>query len=369
MHKTNYPYIVATLLTGLILPSGVFAQSTNVKTPNTNQSAKLKSIVVKGSGNLIQSNSTASFIGGGQSNQIRTGVTNGVIGGGFGNRVTNHFGVVAGGINNETRGVSAVVSGGTNNFAGGGNSTVAGGQGNSIDSTGVNATIGGGNANIASLDSGTIGGGERNEVSNIYATVPGGYGNVASGSYSFAAGNTAYATNDSSFVWNGDPSGEITGSFGDYTFTVRCPGGARFYTAFGSTTNTGPRLAAGGTDWVSNSDSNLKTQVTAVDPKEILAKLSRLPVTEWEYKHNPHRRYIGPMAQDFHAIFGLGDDDKGIGTLDSDGVMYAAIQGLAEELKERDREIAQLKIQNEDLWRNIKAIQDRLNAPPATVNP
>jgi hypothetical protein len=57
--------IVAVLFAALTLPTQTFAQSTNVKTPNKNQSAKFKSAIFKGSGNLIESNSYASFIGGG----------------------------------------------------------------------------------------------------------------------------------------------------------------------------------------------------------------------------------------------------------------------------------------------------------------
>jgi hypothetical protein len=34
------------------------------------------------------------------------------------------------------------------------------------------------------------------------------------------------------------------------------------------------------------------------------------------------------MAQDFHAAFQVGDDDKHIATVDADGVALAAIQGL-----------------------------------------
>ena len=52
------------------------------------------------------------------------------------------------------------------------------------------------------------------------------------------------------------------------------------------------------------------------------------PVASWEYKHDPNRRYVGPMAQDFHAAFGVGDDPKGITTVDADGVALVAIQGL-----------------------------------------
>jgi hypothetical protein len=151
-------------------------------------------------------------------------------------------------------------------------------------------------------------------------------------------GNNVDASNNRSFVWGDGP--EITGSFGDNTFTVRCTGGARFYTGAG--TNIGVRLTNGATSWASLSDSNAKTKVEAINPRRILDKLASLAVTEWEYKDAPNRRYIGPMAQDFHAAFGLGDDTT-ISTLDSDGVMYAAIQGLLEELKERDQKIGDLE--------------------------
>jgi hypothetical protein len=43
---------------------------------------------------------------------------------------------------------------------------------------------------------------------------------------------------------------------------------------------------------------------------------------------NSHVRHYGPTAQDFHAAFGLGDTDLGIGQQDADGVALAAIHGL-----------------------------------------
>ena len=49
------------------------------------------------------------------------------------------------------------------------------------------------------------------------------------------------------------------------------------------------------------------------------------------------------MAQDFHAAFGLGTDDKHIATVDADGVALAAIQGLNQKLNEKDAEIQALK--------------------------
>ena len=40
------------------------------------------------------------------------------------------------------------------------------------------------------------------------------------------------------------------------------------------------------------------------------------------------------MAQDFHAAFGLGSDDRHIATVDEEGVALAAIQGLNLKLEE-----------------------------------
>jgi hypothetical protein len=89
-----------------------------------------------------------------------------------------------------------------------------------------------------------------------------------------------------------------------------------------------------------------------------------MPVTSWHYKHDLNRRYIGPMAQDFHAAFGLGSDDKTISTLDSDGVMYAAIKGLVEELKDRDKAIDELKSE-------VRALREQMqsNLPPPSHAP
>ena len=49
----------------------------------------------------------------------------------------------------------------------------------------------------------------------------------------------------------------------------------------------------------------------------------------WRYKEERSgSRHIGPMAQDFHVAFGLGDSERHISTVDADGVALAAIQGL-----------------------------------------
>ena len=66
------------------------------------------------------------------------------------------------------------------------------------------------------------------------------------------------------------------------------------------------------------------------------------------------------MAQDFHAAFGLGDDDKHINQLDSESVALAAIQGLYQTMKietaTKDAEIAALKHRLADLEMKLNAL-------------
>ena len=91
------------------------------------------------------------------------------------------------------------------------------------------------------------------------------------------------------------------------------------------------------------SDRNAKEQFKPVSAREVLAKVAALPITEWQYKTQGDARHIGPMAQDFHAAFGTGRDDKHITSVDADGVALAAIQGLHEIVKEKSAEVESLK--------------------------
>ena len=86
------------------------------------------------------------------------------------------------------------------------------------------------------------------------------------------------------------------------------------------------------------SDRNAKEQFKPVNAREVLAKVARLPISEWQYKTQSDARHIGPMAQDFHAAFAVGRDDKHITSVDADGVALAAIQGLNEKFEEQTRE-------------------------------
>jgi hypothetical protein len=59
------------------------------------------------------------------------------------------------------------------------------------------------------------------------------------------------------------------------------------------------------------SDRNLKENFTPLDTQSVLAKAAALPLMQWNYKtEGQAMRHVGPMAQGFHAAFGLdGADD------------------------------------------------------------
>jgi len=103
----------------------------------------------------------------------------------------------------------------------------------------------------------------------------------------------------------------------------------------------GVTLAADGGSWSSISDRNAKDNYKPIDGQQVLDKLAKVPVATWNYKgQDPSIRHIGPVAQDFHAAFGVGEDDKHITTVDADGVALAAIKGLHEIVKQKDARIA-----------------------------
>ena len=108
------------------------------------------------------------------------------------------------------------------------------------------------------------------------------------------------------------------------------------------------------------SDRAAKEHFEPVNPQGILQQVASLPITRWNFKRDSGTRHLGPVAQDFHAAFGLGTDDKHIATVDADGVALAAIQGLnrklEQSLEQRQTEIAELKHELEML----KQVVDRL---------
>ncbi|MDI6804430.1 MAG: tail fiber domain-containing protein [Bacteroidota bacterium] len=289
-------------------------------------------------------------IGGGKMNTASGGIA--TIAGGWSNTASGWHTAVGGGGFNSARGIYSVVCGGgglnpvDSNSALGDASTIGGGSANKAN--GSNATIGGGAYNTTSANYTTIGGGYNNTASNHFATVVGGRDNTASGQYSFASGRRAKANHDGAFVWADQTDADFA-STAINQFNIRAVGGTRIFS--NTALSAGVTLAAGASSWASVSDSTLKRNKRLVDSKVILEKVARLPVMQWSYlSQNPNIEHIGPMAQDFYAIFGLGDDEKTISTIDPAGVALAAIQGLIQENKE-------LQTKNEELSNRLTELE------------
>jgi len=370
---------------------------------------------------------TANVIGGSSANFAEVGVRGATIAGGgvplgftdpdfvgeFPNRVTDHYGTVGGGYanwagdaagtvldapfatigggrQNWVRGESGTIGGGLSNRANGLRSTIGGGSENI--SSGEGSTIGGGGVNIASNLGSTVGGGLLNVASGIDSTVTGGFRNCAGGDVSWAGGRDAKVrpgndagdgscTADSgdangdegTFLWGGLLFGDFV-STGANQFGVRASG--YFFGGPSATsvaipagrfinTSSGAHLTTGGT-WTNASSRTLKTAFESVDPLAVLGKVVSLPLSTWTYKDSVEGRHLGPVAEDFKALFGLGGDGESIATVDADGVALAAIQGLNQKLEAENAALvggqSRLAAENAALKASLQALEVRLSA-------
>ena len=330
-----------------------------------NNTASWENATVGGGNSNAASGGNATVSGGGNNTASGGHAT---VGGGYTNRVTDDIGTVAGGGNNlagDAAGTTsdatcATVGGGWSNTASGQQATVGGGQSNTA--SGIEATVGGGGGNTASGAVATVGGGWTNTASSASATVPGGELNTAQGDFSLAAGRRAKANHTGAFVW-ADPNDFDFASTASREFSARATGGVRFVSAIDGTgaPTAGVTLAAGGNAWAGISDRNVKANFTSVDGRDVLERLASIPIETWNLKsQDASIRHMGPMAQDFHAAFGLGESDTSITTVDADGVALAAIQGLYELSQERAARIQALETQNTTLQQRLHNLEARV---------
>jgi hypothetical protein len=115
--------------------------------------------------------------------------------------------------------------------------------------------------------------------------------------------------------------------------------------------------------WVNSSDRNLKENFEPVDGQDVLDRLAEMPISTWNYKAgDPNARHMGPVAQDFYATFGLGEDDRHIAALDASGVALAAIQELHTKNQALEAEVSTLKTENATLKKDMSDLEARVAA-------
>ena len=320
-----------------------------------------------GAGNLAIGR--ISTIGGGTRNQAQSAYA--TVGGGSFNLAVGGTSTIAGGTRNQALGIGSIIGGGAGNQASGLQSAIPGGLVNqttdnySVVAGGSRNVAGNGNDDTEDTSYASVGGGYENQAGGAYSVVPGGYGNQALGNYSFAAGSQAQidAKHPGVFLF-ADSNDYAFASSAPDEFAARATGGVRFVTALDANGKplVGVRLPSGSGSWETLSDRDAKTAIRPVDVRQVLDALVEMPVSTWKYKGQTEAvQHIGPMAQDFYAAFGMGEDEHYIGTVDADGVALAAIQGLYKVVQEKDAHISALEKQNTDQEKRLDDLETRLS--------
>jgi hypothetical protein len=334
-----------------------------------NTASDTDSASVAGYDNTVSGNSA--FAGAGEYNTA--GGSLAFVGAGYGNSASGLGSFVGAG--GGTSGGSTVT--GADSFVGAGDknsiaatqSFIGGGGSNSIEKAAPYSVLTGGYGNTLSGEYAAIGGGYGNEATGEYATVAGGDGNTAAGAFSFAGGYHADAVNSGSFVWSDHMGSTTVKDKAQNQFVVRASGGVFFYS--NPTLTSGVSLPTGSGAWANLSDRNAKTNIVPLDDASVLAKVASLPVSTWQYKTERGVRHLGPMAQDFYAAFGVGEDDRHITSIDEDGVALAAIKALYSENGRLQRANvalrSQFERQNAEKGASIRVLADKVRRLDADV--
>ena len=106
------------------------------------------------------------------------------------------------------------------------------------------------------------------------------------------------------------------------------------------------------------SDVGRKENFTVVGGDEILRKIGELTISTWNYQADEDAiRHMGPMAQDFYRLFGLGSDQEHIAPLDANGVALVGIQELYQLAQAQQARIEQLEADNQALEGRLDALE------------
>jgi len=199
---------------------------------------------------------------------------------------------------------------------------------------------------------------------NVYVTGAtawaAGHNLTATGHFSTALGTNA-STNGrpGSFVYGDLSTTDTVKNTANHQFMVRAAGGYIFYSS--GDLSMGVELLPGAGSWSMISDRNKKKNFVLLNPLDYKLNFKQLDVLGWNYI-GVSDFHIGPMAQDFYDIFGVGEAPIYINMIDSDGVTFLGIKKLTEQLEQlsNPQEIESLKKDLEQEKKELLDIERRI---------
>ncbi|MBX7093201.1 MAG: tail fiber domain-containing protein [Flavobacteriales bacterium] len=239
-------------------------------------------------------------------------------------------------------------------------------MGDSCLATGIR-TVCIGRHNRCTNTTGVAIGHKANALGNVTTAL--GVAITAQGNFSSALGSTVSSgTRLGGFIW-GDGSAVVnTVPSANYMFVTRADGGYVFYT---DPLNTmGVVLFPGSGSWSSISDSTKKRNIQLVNPESVLVLVRSVPVYFWSYKSQKGVNHIGPYAQDFYKVFGLGENESSIVCSDMDGVILVCAKGINNrinsylikvETADLKNRTTQLETDQSLQEKRIKILEEKLN--------
>lgn len=109
----------------------------------------------------------------------------------------------------------------------------------------------------------------------------------------------------------------------------------------GINNGNGAYVTIGGA-WTNGSSRTFKHFFRPVDMDLVLQKVSALKISSWNYIDNVEGRHLGPVAEEFSQMFGLGEKDSYISTIDADGIATAALKALMAKIELQSQTILEL---------------------------
>ncbi len=106
--------------------------------------------------------------------------------------------------------------------------------------------------------------------------------------------------------------------------------------------SNGAHCTQGGV-WTNNCSADVKHLHKEIQGTSILQKIKNLPLYEWSNNSVPNESHIGPTAEDFRDLFGVGTDRKTLASIDLGGVNLAGLKSLYNLVLEQAEKIRALE--------------------------